>query len=102
MPSLTSSHVLSGAPWTFRLRSPRRPHVGPPHEVGVLKRPLLLPRRYTTLSSVPVTSITITERILWFLGFQERQLRSPRRLLSATQNEGRSPQTPLSFVSSVL
>lgn len=102
MPSLTSSHVLSGVPWTFRLRSPRRPRVGPPHEVGVLERPLLLPRRYTTLSSVPVTSITITERIIWFLEFRERQLRSLRRLLSATQNEGRSPQTPLSLVSSVL
>src|SRR2546428_5975138 len=48
----------------FRLRSPRRPPVGPPHGGGVLEHPLLLPRRYTTLFPLPVTVITITKRIL--------------------------------------
>src|SRR5436309_10497844 len=56
------------------LRSPRRPHVGPPHEVGVLGRSLLLPRRYPTLSPVPVTLITIADKITGFLEFQERRL----------------------------
>src|SRR3989442_10886242 len=32
--------------------------MGPPHEVGVLECPLLLPRRYPTLFPVPVTCIT--------------------------------------------
>src|SRR5215470_13761301 len=67
---------------TVRLQSLRRPPTDPPHADGVLERPVLLPRRYTTLSPVPVTLITITDKIVWFLDFQERSLRSPRQLLS--------------------
>ncbi len=52
-----TSHVPTHDRSPTWLRSSPRPHVGPPHEVGVLERPLLLPRRYTTLSPVPVTSI---------------------------------------------
>src|SRR5688572_15635246 len=52
----------------FQPRLWRRPHVGSPHAVGVPERPVRLPRRYPTLSPIPVTFITITDRILWFLG----------------------------------
>ncbi len=34
------------------------------YKVGVLKRPLLLPRQYTTLSPVHVTPITVTDKII--------------------------------------
>src|SRR5262245_8439870 len=57
------------------LRSPRRSHVGPPYKVGVLERPLLLPRRYPTLSPMPVTIITITPflgqfgALVWDIGY---------------------------------
>src|SRR5438477_9947539 len=69
------------------LRSPRRPHVGPPHEVGVLGRSMLLPRRYPTLSPVPVTLITIADKITGFLEFQERRL--PHSIAFPRNSSGR-------------
>ena len=53
-----------------RHRSWRRPRMGPPREVSVLERSLLLLKGYATLSPVSVTLVTTTDKFIWFLRCQ--------------------------------